>query len=70
MKRAGETGEQEFKVGKKSKGARGYITLECTECASRNYRTSKRLSGGLPKLDLTKFCRRCRAHVKHKERKK
>lgn len=57
-------------MAKKKQGQRGYITLECSECAERNYRTSKRLSGGLPKLDLTKFCKRCRKHVPHKERKK
>ena len=57
-------------MGKKKAGARGYVTLECTKCASRNYRTSKRLSGGLAKLDLKKFCNTCRAHVPHKERKK
>lgn len=57
-------------MGKKKQGQRGYITLECTVCANRNYRTSKRLSGGLPKLDLKKFCRKCRAHQPHKERKK
>lgn len=57
-------------MAKKSKFARGYITLECTVCARRNYRTSKRLSGGLPKLNIKKFCRNCRAHQVHKERKK
>ncbi len=57
-------------MAKKSKGARGYITLECTVCAQRNYRTSKRLSGGLPKLNPKKFCRKCRKHQPHKERKK
>lgn len=57
-------------MAKKKAGQRGYITLECTDCAERNYRTSKRLSGGLPKLELTKFCNRCRKHTLHKERKK
>ena len=57
-------------MAKKSKGARGYITLECETCSERNYRTSKRLSGGLAKLELKKFCNRCRAHTPHKERKK
>lgn len=57
-------------MAKKNKFARGYITLECKVCAQRNYRTSKRLSGGLPKLDLKKFCSTCRKHQPHKERKK
>ncbi|MBX3470239.1 MAG: 50S ribosomal protein L33 [Planctomycetes bacterium] len=57
-------------MAKKKQGQRGYVTLECGECAERNYRTSKRLSGGLPKLELPKFCNRCRKHTAHKERKK
>jgi len=57
-------------MAKKAKEARGHVTLECKECASRNYRTSKRLSGGLPKLELKKYCKRCRKHQMHKERKK
>jgi len=57
-------------VAKKSKEARGYVTLECKTCAHRNYRVSKRLSGGLPKLELKKFCKWCRTHQEHKERKK
>jgi len=57
-------------MAKKKAGARGYITLECGTCDERNYRTSKKLAGGTPKLELTKFCKRCRAHTQHKERKK
>lgn len=57
-------------MAKKKQGQRGYVTLECGECAERNYRTSKRLSGGLAKLELPKFCSRCRKHTAHKERKK
>ncbi len=57
-------------MAKRKAGARGYITLECGTCEERNYRTSKRLAGGVPKLELTKFCKRCHAHTAHKERKK
>ena len=57
-------------MAKKSKEARGYITLECGECSQRNYRTSKRLSGGIPTLEVKKFCNTCRKHQLHKERKK
>ena len=57
-------------MAKKKAGARGYITLECGTCDERNYRTSKKLAGGTPKLELIKFCKRCRAHTQHKERKK
>lgn len=48
---------------------REYISLECSECKSRNYRTDKQTRGG-EKLALKKFCKRCRKHTEHKERKK
>ena len=57
-------------MARKSKEARGAVTLECSECSQRNYRTSKRLSGGIPKLEVKKYCRWCRKHQLHKERKK
>ena len=45
------------------------IFLECTACGTRYYRTTK--SGKKQaKLELRKFCRICRAHTPHKERKK
>ena len=50
--------------------ARDYVTLECTECGEHNYRTSKRLKGGTPRLEIKKYCRRERRHTLHKERKK
>ncbi len=49
---------------------RGYVTMECGACKQRNYRTSKRLKGVVPKLELKKYCRICRKHTDHKERKK
>lgn len=57
------------------KSARDYVTLECTECKNRNYRTSKQLKprGGkkqIEKLSLRKFCNTCRNHTVHRERKK
>jgi large subunit ribosomal protein L33 len=54
----------------KKAAARDYVSLECPGCKSRNYRTSKRTKGGTPKLELSKFCRQCRQHTKHIERKK
>ena len=57
------------------KGSREYITLECSECKSRNYRTSKQLKPRgaqkqVEKLVIQKFCKMCRIHTEHKERKK
>ena len=47
---------------------REYVTLECTECKNRNYRTSK--DNKSPKLEIKKFCKFDRKHTVHKERKK
>ena len=54
----------------KKAAAREYVSLECPDCKSRNYRTSKRTKGGAPKLELSKFCSVCRKHTVHVERKK
>ncbi|MBN1256704.1 MAG: 50S ribosomal protein L33 [Planctomycetes bacterium] len=48
---------------------REYVTLACNECKQRNYITSKETKGG-KKLEIKKFCKFCRAHTKHLERKK
>ena len=49
--------------------AREYITLECTDCGSRNYRTEKETRGA-GRLELKKFCPKDRRHTVHKERRK
>jgi large subunit ribosomal protein L33 len=48
---------------------REYISLECSKCGNRNYRTSKQGQGGF-KLELKKYCRYCKTHTQHKEKKK
>ncbi|HIG10702.1 MAG: 50S ribosomal protein L33 [bacterium] len=45
-----------------------YVFLECTECKNRNYTTHKRLKAGY-KLEKKKYCRFCRKHQTHKEKK-
>jgi large subunit ribosomal protein L33 len=45
------------------------ITLECTTCRDRNYTTTKNKRANAEKLELSKFCRRCRKHTNHKETK-
>lgn len=57
-------------MAKKGKAARDYVTLECTECKQQNYRTSKRLKGGTPRLELKKYCRFERCHTLHREKRK
>ena len=43
------------------------VTLACTECKSRNYTTTKKREKRTQKLELRKYCKRCRKHTLHKE---
>jgi large subunit ribosomal protein L33 len=56
-------------LAKKKGGLREYMTLECTACGARGYRTPRRTKDS-PKLNLSKYCRVCRKHTAHKERRK
>jgi len=52
-----------------AKKKKPFIKLQCKECKEINYYTKK--SRGLEgKLELKKFCKRCRKHTPHKEGKK
>ena len=44
------------------------VILACTECKSRNYKTTKK-KGTQAKLELKKFCKKCGTHTVHKETK-
>ena len=48
---------------------RDIITMQCGECKSRNYSTTKNKKKTQGKLELRKFCRQCRTHTAHKETK-
>jgi large subunit ribosomal protein L33 len=48
---------------------REWFSMECKECKSRNYRTNRDMKKG-DKLTLNKYCRTCRKHTEHTERKK
>ncbi|HNX25814.1 MAG TPA: 50S ribosomal protein L33 [Phycisphaerae bacterium] len=50
--------------------AREYVWLQCSECKDLNYRTNVRVQGGVPKLELSKFCPRDRKHTLHKIKRK
>jgi large subunit ribosomal protein L33 len=50
--------------------AREYVWLQCTECKDLNYRTSVRVQGGVPKIELKKFCPRERVRTMHKIKRK
>jgi len=48
---------------------REYLSLECTECGNRNYRTSRDMRKG-GKLELKKYCKHDRKRTVHVEKKK
>ncbi len=49
---------------------REYVALQCEPCGARNYITSRQTGGGTPRLSLNKYCKHCRKHTKHAERRK
>ncbi|MBN1439046.1 MAG: 50S ribosomal protein L33 [Anaerolineales bacterium] len=53
----------------KSKDVRPVITLACSDCKERNYTTQKNRRNDQGRLELKKFCPRCRKHTLHKESK-
>jgi large subunit ribosomal protein L33 len=48
---------------------RDIITLQCTDCKERNYSTNKNKKKTTERLELKKFCPRCRLHKVHRETK-
>jgi large subunit ribosomal protein L33 len=51
------------------KADRIIIYMACTECKDRNYTTSKNKRNDPNRLELEKFCPRCREHRLHRETK-
>lgn len=51
----------------RKKGARIIITLACTVCKERNYTTEKNRYNDPGRLELRKYCPRCRKHTLHRE---
>lgn len=45
------------------------ITLACTECKEHNYVTKKNKRNDQGRLELNKYCPRCRVHKPHREQK-
>ncbi|HHY09157.1 MAG TPA: 50S ribosomal protein L33 [Firmicutes bacterium] len=43
------------------------ITLECSQCKNRNYRTKKNRRNDPDRIELKKYCSTCRTHTIHKE---
>ncbi|HEY54783.1 MAG TPA: 50S ribosomal protein L33 [Dehalococcoidia bacterium] len=47
--------------------ARVIIHLACSQCSERTYTTSKNKRNDSQRLELKKYCPRCRSHTLHKE---
>lgn len=45
------------------------IDLQCTECKEINYRTEKNKKNTTERLDMKKYCPKCRKTTEHKEKK-
>jgi len=43
------------------------VEITCTECRNRNYVTTKNRRNDPDRLELRKFCPRCRGHRLHRE---
>ena len=46
------------------------LTLKCTECGEENYLTSKNKKKHADRLELKKYCPRCKKVTLHREKKK
>jgi len=51
------------------KDVRMVVTLECVECRERNYTTQKNRRNDPQRMELKKYCSRCRDHTLHRETK-
>lgn len=49
--------------------ARQRITLKCTVCGDESIRTEKNKRNTTDRLELNKFCPKCRKSTPHKEQK-
>jgi large subunit ribosomal protein L33 len=54
-------------VASKSSDVRPKITLACVVCKERNYITKKNRRNDPDRMELKKFCPRCRKHTEHRE---
>ncbi|MCE5259398.1 MAG: 50S ribosomal protein L33 [Chloroflexi bacterium] len=51
------------------KANRLVVTLACTECKSRNYTTEKNRKNDAGRMELLKYCPKCRKHTEHREQR-
>ena len=46
------------------------VSLVCEECKNANYTVSKNKKNTTERLELNKYCPRCRKNTNHKEKKR
>ena len=49
---------------------KAFSKIQCTTCKEINYFTKKSKKAVEKKLEMKKFCKRCRKHTSHKEGKR
>ena len=54
-------------MARRTTDARQIITLQCGDCRERNYSTVKNRRNDTQRLELRKYCSRCRGHKAHRE---
>ena len=54
-------------MARKAADVRQIITLQCGDCRERNYTTVKNRRNDPQRLELKKYCPRCRGHKGHRE---
>lgn len=57
--------KKEYNMAKKA--VRSIITLACTECQERNYLSEKNRRNDQNRLEMKKYCPKCRQHRLHRE---
>jgi large subunit ribosomal protein L33 len=45
------------------------VTLACSECKARNYKTTRSLDSTGTALEIKKYCKQCKRHTLHRETK-
>ncbi|PKB72858.1 MAG: 50S ribosomal protein L33 [SAR202 cluster bacterium Io17-Chloro-G7] len=54
-------------MARKTGDVRQVINLQCGECRERNYTSAKNRRNDPQRLELRKYCSRCRNHTVHRE---
>ena len=56
-------------MAKAKKTKREKVIFECTECKERNYYSTKNKANDPDRMELNKYCPKCKKTTKHKETK-